>query len=515
MKNDQPDKKQAANRSSKKSQKKYRLSDRGHRLALQALKALHDDWLPNGMELIRKALEEDICSDSTLQRFWDRTITIGEICFKGICCKLLEIEDWYTLTEEYESQRLDFSSYRQQEWAGRGADCAELSRWVQEGYRLIMIVGLLGIGKTALAEWLAEHEHGVKRYVRVGFDELAETRGDRSFSRWAYQILKLMGEEIDQTWSASQLLNFLIDKLSKESYWLQLDSAEFLLDQVESGFQFVDSYWVDFFHLFVKNTSASQIVLTSRYPLSDLEIYLYSYPNFWKKKHLSRLLREEWLEILKKYGACPETADHEKQLELMAESCEGHPLMLKIMAGDLKESFRGHIGNYWSWHERRHQLEEYEVDVPDSEESFRRRIIDVIDRLPESSREMLQCTSVLRREVPISFYCKMLDGDIHSEDVCIQAFKDLQTRYLVFNSGWKKSSKLFSQHNLLRQAVCSGLKKDKVIWESYQKKAAVTWQEQCHDNNNDSEYIAGALIESSKHYMKLKDYHSVIELYYQ
>jgi hypothetical protein len=224
---------------------------------------------------------------------------------------LLKIEDWYALTEEFESQRLDFSSYRQQEWAGRKADCVELSTCVQEGCRLLMIVGLLGIGKTALAEWLAEHNRGVKRYYRVGFDELAETGGNRSFVSWAYQILKLMGVESDQTWSSAHFLNVLIDKFSKENYWLQLDSVEFLVDKVGNDFRFADPHWIDFFHVFVKNSSASQLILTSRYPLSDLEDRLSKYPNFCKKKRLLGLAREEWLEIWRKYGVCPETVDDE------------------------------------------------------------------------------------------------------------------------------------------------------------------------------------------------------------
>jgi tetratricopeptide (TPR) repeat protein len=197
-------------------------------------------------------------------------------------------------------------------------------------------------------------------------------------------------------------------------------------------------------------------------------------------------------------------------LELLSERVEGHPLIIRAMVGELKESFNGAIGNYWDWLCHR---DEGEVNILDKEGALRRQIMDMIIRLPKLSREMLQRTAVFRREVPASFYCKMLDGDTSSEDACIQACNDLQSRYLVSHSAWKGSNKLLLQHSLVHKPAYSLLKANKASCEKSHEIAAILLENQCQDKTINNQNIACDLIESSSHYMKLKNHIAIISLY--
>ncbi|MDE5112091.1 MAG: ATP-binding protein, partial [Trichodesmium sp. St7_bin2_1] len=96
-----------------------------------------------------------LTSKATLRRFW-RSLSIQRDAFIAICENVgvnwEEIVDHTPLSPD--SSTVKFFSY-DYIWVGREDLIAELSTKVKESCRLLILVGLSGIGKTALAEKLA------------------------------------------------------------------------------------------------------------------------------------------------------------------------------------------------------------------------------------------------------------------------------------------------------------------------------------------------------------------------
>ncbi len=93
---------------------------------------------------------------ATLKRF-RRGMPIQQDVFILIC-QAVGIENWKEIVDESPLPQTDckpeFSQY-DDAWVGREQLVAELSEKLRGTYRLLILVGITGIGKTALAERLA------------------------------------------------------------------------------------------------------------------------------------------------------------------------------------------------------------------------------------------------------------------------------------------------------------------------------------------------------------------------
>jgi hypothetical protein len=376
-----------------------------------------------------------------------------------------------------------FSTYRPETWTGREDAIAELTQALQNGSRLLLIHGLTGIGKTTLAERMAADLATPETYHRVAFDE-----GDRSqsFSRGALAILQTLGDDTAQQLPDEQLLPHLLKTLKQRSCWLQLDSLEYLLSQNDEGeSHFGDPNWLDFFYQLLAQPSNTHIVLTSQALPTDLVNRCLRYDNLWHDFSLVGLECDHWLDLFRNYGVTPQIDEETQHLYAIADYFEGHPLILKMIAGDIgKRPFNGDVSKYWYEYYSQRQSQLAPKLRQSQVQRARNWVNQTIQSLPELSRRMLQHCAVFRRPVPEMFYSAML-AEIAPTDAD-SALTMLKDRNLVEAHDLQAGQFWLRQHNLIREVALGNLRGDRSVWEAAERKAADLWL------NNDYKSITDA-----------------------
>ena len=155
-------------------------------------------------------------------------------------------------------------------WVGRDKLIAELSQKLHNSFRLLLILGLTGIGKTALAERLAIELRDLiqgdwdKKLLRVNFDNEDKVT---DFASIATRWLESLGEQLSPAEKKPELLlNRLIKRLQDNTYLVLIDSMERLLTENEDGSwgDFSDQYWSRFFlGLLSAESCQSKLIATS------------------------------------------------------------------------------------------------------------------------------------------------------------------------------------------------------------------------------------------------------------
>jgi tetratricopeptide (TPR) repeat protein len=379
-----------------------------------------------------------------------------------------------------------FSAYNPQTFTGRDTESAQFTALLSGSCRVFAIVGMTGIGKTALAERvvanLMESAKSVNLpYIRFSLDD---RNLSPDFSVSGAALLRTLGEEptlADQQ-DAVNLLTHILDLLGSIPCRLQIDSLERLLkgNEREGWSEFCDSLWLDLLHQFVaSNNCSSQLLLTSQDIPSDLDTVASRYPQFWQCQTLQGLKPDEQRDLFQKLGlpANPEPKNTELEaLNRIGAFYDGHPLVLQVIADEmLKPPFQSNIARYW------HHYEAEFSDTADITKNklaqshlFRRRVRERVEqslqRLPSHARQMLCASAVFHRSVPIGFWLAMLtDEDAQA------AFDMLQELQLVEFVAASDETLLVRQHNLIRSVAYDLLKADTSTWQQAERKAAELW----------------------------------------
>jgi tetratricopeptide (TPR) repeat protein len=414
-----------------------------------------------------------------------------------------------------------FSSYNPRTFAGRDEATRTLVDCLRQVCRVMVIVGMTGIGKTALAERVVANVMGTTEaatlpYYRFSLDDRSLTP---DFASSGAALLRELGEEptlADQQ-DPANLVEHILQRLHRQPCRLQIDSLERLLrgNEQEGWSEFCDPLWLDWLQKFLAGTDChSQLILTSQDIPGDLDAVASRYPQFWHCEPLQGLNTDEQRTLFQNLGLTPTDADWEL-LQRIGAFYDGHPLVLQVIAEEIRQPpFRGNIQQYWHHYEA-----EFTPTAPttasklDRSRLFRRRVRQrveqTIQRLPTPARQMLCASAVFRRPVPIEFWQAMLtDGDPQS------AFDILQDRHLVeyapMSSGDQQSqatSLLIRQHNLIRSVTYALLKADPPTWETAERQAAHLW---LYDyapppDAPNLETVRGYL-EAFEHYCKVSDW---------
>ena len=256
-------------------------------------------------------------------------------------------------------------------WVGRKELITELSAKIHGSCRILMLVGITGIGKTALAERLSlEFQRDLTKIDRKNFDDQEQPS---DFASVASDLLIRWGETVtfDDRKDVQRLLYRLARHLRENRYLLLIDSLESILegDDEKGWSDFKDEWWLRFLRhlLTIEDSFQSCIIITSQDLPRQLEQERFKYPNWLYIQLLSGLSESEQLNLFNKVIGLDISKDSldKTYLVRIGKAYQGHPLALRVILGEIEnEPFNGSIEAYWN--EYGHEIEEVEKAIEES-----------------------------------------------------------------------------------------------------------------------------------------------------
>ncbi|MEL6383262.1 MAG: ATP-binding protein [Cyanobacteria bacterium J06626_18] len=368
-------------------------------------------------------------------------------------------------------------------WVGRASATQALTQQLQADCRLLLIVGIAGIGKTALAERLALELQTTHRLIRLNFDYSEQTT---DFSSVAIQLLEKCGQPVplEERRNPKQLVRHLLHHLQKQKYLLLIDSFEEILegdDQGESRFR--DATYTDFFEaLLATDAFQSRLIITSQTLPAQIVELGSRYRTVWQRHLLKGLSEAEQLALFEKVGFDMEPRSGDRSyLVRIGKAYEGHPLALRIITGEIgSDPFFGNVMAYWNRYgseieaveqalaeaaegkvegaEDKWTLERFTTEL---RRNVRKRLEQTFQRLHQDARfaYILLCeAAVYRCPVPEDWWLTHLDywnADAQAQATAIEALRD---RYLIEEVLEAEQYKL-KQHTLIRSVALDHLDK--------------------------------------------------------
>jgi hypothetical protein len=416
----------------------------------------------------------------TLRRFRARKRLAAD-SFQAIC-HALDL-DWRSLAESGYPQRQQGShpssegrrgiapieAAQHEIWVHREATFQALADRLGRGCRVMVIMGIAGVGKTVLAEQLTQHlQPKVGREVHFNCD----IRAGAEFVEVAAHCLGREGQRItdEEKQNPQQLMHRWLALLVNEPHWVVMDSFEMLLvgDEEQGWSVFQDPLWETFFHQFLGWESCrSQIILTSQDLPTQIQMQGLRYPRFFHVERLSGLSPELQSAFFQKYDFDPETEpQHWHYLVRIGAAYEGHPLALRVIVGEILERYDGDVGSYWQRYgseierveatqsqDRPLRLDRYS---PSLRRTVRKRIEDSFVRLRQDLFDayLLLCLAATYREpVTEDFLLSTLRRRGCPEQRCQVALDMLLDRNLL---ELDKQQRL-RQHNLIHSVALDHL----------------------------------------------------------
>ncbi len=275
-------------------------------------------------------------AESTLRRFW-RRVPIRDEHFTRICQAVrVNWEDVVDLRDRpIVFPRIDWEdSIDVSAFYGRAKELATLEQWiVKDGCRLVTVLGMGGIGKTALAAKLGEQINGEFEYVI-----------QRSL-RQAPLLKELLADlsELLCEWQENDDINVLqlINYLRQHRCLIVLDDWEAIMGSGDLAGKYREGY-ADYGELLERigeDSHKSCILLLSREKPFDIE------PGEGepvRSKKLKGLQREEAKEILHSKGLY----GSENELEELIRRYKGNPFALKTVSKTIQIVFQGDIPRF-------------------------------------------------------------------------------------------------------------------------------------------------------------------------
>jgi nucleoside phosphorylase len=379
------------------------------------------------------------------------------------------------------------SAYDQHKWVGRDSLIKDICNDISIDHRLVVLVGITGIGKTALGERLVFEmsdwfSNDWSRFHQENFENEQQSSDFVSVaSRWLGKWGEIVTQDSQK--DPTLLMNRLIKHLCSNRYIIQMDSLEYILqgneDKGWSGFN--DEWWVRFFEAYLKSVSCeSCIIMTSQDLPGQLREIGTRSRNFWDFYLLNGLNISERLDLFKQTGLKVKKST-QGLLERIGNAYEGHPLSLIIIAGEINSSpFYGDVTFYWENY--RKEIEEVEKSISESQNgkntgednlqidrftqtlrsNVRSRINTTLRRLKNDNlyAYILLCmTAIYRCPVPEEWWLDQLKYYVQDKEEQKNALNTLRERYLAEEVKINDDYRIFlRQHNLIRSASLECLK---------------------------------------------------------
>lgn len=386
------------------------------------------------------------------------------------------------------SQPNSFFSYDQL-WVGRNEVVQNLRQKIDNSCRLLLILGLTGIGKTALAEKMIIESTSIVNndnssgLIRANFDYKDKPS---DFQVIAEKWLEDLGENIIQSDDEPELLlEKLLEYFQHKRFLIVIDSLENLLYQAsdEADANFQDPYWEKFFLKILSLESfKSLVIVTSQELPARLHNKACRYHNFYcrhilyglSEKDQNNLFSSEKLTISR-------FSEDLKILNKIGRVYKGHPLVLRAILGEIQEQpFCGSVQAYWT--EVRLKIEQVEKDLAEAEKGFiqgkddewllhkltrkirneinKERLESVFSRLEKQTPDayILICMSAIYR-IPVlqegwlmqlEAFISRTESQVCSHKRLENALENLIDRFLVEESLNADKKVTLGQHNLIR-----------------------------------------------------------------
>lgn len=373
-------------------------------------------------------------------------------------------------------------------WVGRTGAIAELSEQLKGDRRVLLLLGLTGIGKTALAENLISH---AAQWINVT-DAVAVLRinGENhslDFVTVARSWLKQWQIDVPLATPPEQLLKMVGDRLQQQASILLFDSFEYFLRDTETdrGCTLKDPLWRDFFQTILAAPHCpSRILITSQE--LPTEIVQQRFSRRWTSQIVVGLTAAEQQELFTQTGFELEPHSPEAQILIrIGVTYQGHPLVLRVILGEIWESFGGNIRAYWD--EVQSKIEAVEQAIAAAEQDVkavmgledqwklhkltrkvrlevnRQRLQMVFERLERRSPDaykLICAASVYRVPVQtqgwliqLQVLVKRLENIPCSEERQDKALHDLFYRFLIEESISPQQKRLIAMHPLIRSVA--------------------------------------------------------------
>ncbi|MDZ7956440.1 MAG: NB-ARC domain-containing protein [Aulosira sp. DedQUE10] len=276
-------------------------------------------------------------SRATLRRFWqgDR---IGREIFIAIC-EAVGISDWEAIADasnleleiiaDFSTAYIDWHDAPDVEsFYGRNQELQQLEQWIVNGCKLVTIVGIGGIGKTALALAFADR-------MQSKFDCLIW----RSLSTVPslISLLDMLVHSFDQSvvHDIQQGTAQLLHHLQKRRCLLILDGLDAVLSQPEE----LNNY-TQFIQKLSRDRHQSCILITSREQPTAIEINTKTVSCL----NLKGLRKTEALELLQSRGF----TNKELGISALIQLYRGNPLALKLVTPLIQSVFAGNVTAFLS-----------------------------------------------------------------------------------------------------------------------------------------------------------------------
>lgn len=269
-------------------------------------------------------------SDTTLKRFVHGTLPISSRVFKA-CCQALELS-WLEIAEPAPQNSNDQELVPLgDEFYGREKELQEIKQWLSKDCRLVILYGIGGVGKTALAAKLWEELRN--DFSKVIWRPLVYTY---PLEAQLIDLLRcLSSNNVEQSNNEGMLMSHLIAELRRQRVLIFLD--EFVPSV--AGDQRDRSYLNLFERFATTNQLKSSIVLTIRQKPADITSIG---DPIVQAKALTGIDCKSTYKILKTRGLNVEQTHCEK----LVERYSSNPLALKIVASWIHKRYRGNVSRF-------------------------------------------------------------------------------------------------------------------------------------------------------------------------